>query len=101
MATMDWVMLLRRHAAIQPARHGAQALVMVFWLSLLSGCDVELFGRPPIWMTPAQHPVGHLLVFVTAMLVVSLLVTAIVHLIQWVAEIRRHHAHPPGRWSHP
>lgn len=98
MATMDWAMLLRRRAAIQPARHGAQALVMVFWLSLLSGCNVELFGRPPIWMTPTQHPVGHLLVFVTAMLVVSLLVAAIVDLIRWV---RRHHAHPLGRRSHP
>lgn len=101
MATMDWAMLLRRRAAIQPARHGAQALVMVFWLSLLSGCNVELFGRPPIWMTPTQHPIGHLLVFVTAMLVVSLLVTAIADLIRWVAEIRRHHAHPLGRRSHP
>jgi hypothetical protein len=64
---------------------------MVFCLSLLSGCNVELFGKPPIWMTPTQHPVRHLLVFVIAMVVGALLLTGLVDLIQWIAGIWRSH----------
>ena len=78
-----------------------RALVMAFGLSLVEGCNVELFGRPPIWMAPTQHPVGHLLVFVTAMVVVVLLVAAISELVLWIAGLVGHRSHPRGWRSHP
>jgi hypothetical protein len=75
--------VLPRHAlaGVRSAGHDARVLLVAFGLLLLSGCNVELFGEP-IWVSPTQHPVGHLLVFVVAMVIVVLFVGAIVDLVE-------------------
>lgn len=101
MSTVNWAMLPRAtpRAAVRSAGRGARALLVAFGLALLSGCNVELFGN--IWVPPTQHPVGHLLGFVVAIVVVGLVVCAITDLVRWIAERARHHAHPPGRRLRP
>lgn len=99
MSTMDWAMVPRRSlAAVRSAGCGAQVLLVAFGLSLFTGCNIELGG--PIWVRPTQHPVGHLLGFVAAMVVAASLVSAIVEVAQWIAKRARHHrpSSPDGRW---
>ncbi|GEM_PF-6669687 len=95
MSRVDWAMLPRHPlAAVRSPGRGVRVLLVAFALSLLSACNVELFGGPPPW-PPTKHPVGHLLVFVVAMVIVVLLVVAIVDLVRWIAERARDHAPPP------